>query len=132
MRETREKTGREVKEKSSAKGKGHKQQLEAVLKQLSHEEAKHLKRVARLQRIRELAEAKGNIATIERIDKLMGKEQNRYERKTRRMLEREQRILALTEQALEQAKKSEAKGKDKAAKDKSPEDKEKDDDAEKD
>jgi len=70
-----------------AGGKAHAQQSKALQKQLQHEEQKHLQRVARMERIRELAVKKGDDKTVERIDLLMQKEQTRYERKQKTMLE---------------------------------------------
>jgi hypothetical protein len=63
------------------KGRGHEQQLLALQKQLQHEQAKHMERRARLTRIRELAMHKGDAEVVARVDKLMAKEQQVYERK---------------------------------------------------
>ena len=68
-------------EKGKAKGKGHQQQLQALDKQLRHEQAKHMERQARLARIRELAVQKGDAETIARVDKLIAKEQQVHGRK---------------------------------------------------
>ena len=99
-------------EKDTGKGKWHQQQLQAVEKQMLHEEAKHLWRVARLKRIRELAE--GDTKTTARVDKLLEKEQKRYDRKRQRMQERKQKILLLAEKSLsEEAQEAVKKGADK-------------------
>jgi len=85
----------EAVEKDVGKGKGHQQQLKALETQLVHEEAKHRRRVARLHRIRELAIGENDTKTIERVEKLIEKEQQRYVRKQQRMQERRQKILPL-------------------------------------
>jgi hypothetical protein len=58
-----------------------------------HDEGKHLKNVARLKRIRELAVAKGDTKTVERVDKLLAKAQQINGDKRKRMQERKQKIL---------------------------------------
>ena len=68
-------------DEQKAKGKGHQKQLAAVESKLQREQAKHLNRTARLNRLRELAEEKGDPKILERVDKLIAKEQQRYERK---------------------------------------------------
>ena len=82
----------EAQEKAAAKGKGHQQQLTAVDKQLRHEQAKHMRRAARLARLRELANAKGDAETVARINKLTQREQQRYERKLGQTERRRQEI----------------------------------------
>ena len=101
-------------EKDSAKGNGHQQQLKALEEQTAHEETKHRERVARLERIRELAEEEGNTKTVERVNKLLGKEQQRYERKQQRMEKRKQKILQIAEAVCEDEQESVEKGKGKA------------------
>ncbi|MHC4211962.1 MAG: hypothetical protein ACYSWP_01190 [Planctomycetota bacterium] len=56
--------------KGKALGKEHQQQLAALKRQVIHEEQKHLKRSARLARIRLLAVEAGNTKMIGRIDNL--------------------------------------------------------------
>jgi len=63
------------------KGKGREQQAKAFQKQQQHEQAKHMERVARLNRIRELAIKKGDTEMVARVDKLIAKEQEVYGRK---------------------------------------------------
>ncbi len=63
------------------KGKGQAQQAQALQKQVQQEQAKHMERLARLNRIRELAEKKGDKDTVARVDKLIAKEQEVYNRK---------------------------------------------------
>jgi len=81
----RERAGQDVNQPAGKLGKGrdYQQQLDALKTQMVHEEAKHLKRIARLKRIRELAV--GEASTIARVDKLMQKEQLRYDRKQQHM-----------------------------------------------
>jgi len=62
-------------------GKDITQQLETVQKQIAHENAKHLRRLARMKRIRELALEEGNKDIVKRVDMLRQKEQRRYEHK---------------------------------------------------
>lgn len=87
-------------EKQVGRGREHQQQLGAVRTQMTHEEAKHLRRQARLQRLRELAVEEGKTETIARIDKLIEKEQGRYGRKRQRMEKREEKVLQLAEESL--------------------------------
>ena len=68
-------------EKAKGKGKGHEQQAQAFQKQQRHELAKHMERQARLNRLREIAVKKGDAEMIARVDKLIAKEQEVYNRK---------------------------------------------------
>ena len=81
----RERAGQDVNQPSGklGKDKDYQQRLKALQTQMAHEEAKHLRRIARLKRIRELAV--GEASTIGRVDKLMQKEQLRYDRKQQHM-----------------------------------------------
>jgi hypothetical protein len=63
------------------KGKGPGQQAQALQRQVRQEQAKHMERLARLNRIRELAQKKGDKDMIARVDKLLLKEQEVYNRK---------------------------------------------------
>jgi hypothetical protein len=74
-------------------GKRHVQQLEAVSKQIVHENAKHRERLAKLNRIRELAQESGDAKTVERVDKLIEKQKERYDVKSERMQTRRKKIL---------------------------------------
>lgn len=67
------------------KGKGRDQQAQSLQKQLQHEQAKHMERVARLNRIRELALKKGDTEMVARVDKLIAKENEVYTRKQGKM-----------------------------------------------
>jgi len=67
--------------KGQGKGKGQEKQSEALQKQLQHEQAKHLERQARLNRIRELAVKKGDAEMVARVDKLIAQEKQVYDRK---------------------------------------------------
>lgn len=81
------------KENVTAKGKEHQQQINALNKQMVHDEGKHLKNIARLKRIRELAAAKGDTETVERVDKLLAKAEQINVDKRKRMLERKRMIM---------------------------------------
>lgn len=96
----------------NAKGKEHKQQSEAVKKQLKHEEEKHHERVARLERMRQLAEKEGDTKKVERIDKLIGKEQQRYESKLQKTVSNQDRIESKTEGSEDKVHKGEGKDED--------------------
>ena len=77
------------------KDKDYQQRLETLQTQMAHEEAKHLRRIARLKRIRELAV--GEASTIARVDKLMQKEQLRYDRKQQQMRVRMRMLTRMQE-----------------------------------
>jgi hypothetical protein len=77
------KTTKETAEKG--KGKGQEQQALALQKQLQHEQAKHMERMARLNRIRELAVQKGDAEAIARVDKLIAQEKEVFTRKQQRI-----------------------------------------------
>jgi len=79
------KAATEAAETAKGKGKGAEQQAKAFQKQLQHEQAKHMERVARLNRIRELAVKKGDNETVARVDKLIAKEQEVFGRKQVRL-----------------------------------------------
>ncbi|MHC4759528.1 MAG: hypothetical protein ACYTE8_12805, partial [Planctomycetota bacterium] len=81
--------------KVKAGGKGHQQQLVALDRQVVREQQKHLKRKARLDRIRQLAVESGDEKSLARVDKLVGGEQTRYDRKTGRMEQRRAQIMQL-------------------------------------
>jgi hypothetical protein len=80
-REQRNKERRE----SRLSGGNHQQRLEAFEKQLAQEEQKHLKRRARLKRIRELAVQQNAEETLARVDRLIEKEKKRYDSKRNRV-----------------------------------------------
>ena len=67
------------------KGKAGQQQLQSMQKQMQHDQAKHLERQARLARIRELAVKKGDTEMVARVDKLIQKQQDVYNRKMQHM-----------------------------------------------
>lgn len=73
--------------KDKVKGKDKQQQLKAVKKQIAHETDKHMTRAARFERLRELAQ--GDKKTLERINKLAEREQQRFDTKTQRLQQRE-------------------------------------------
>ena len=71
----------------------HKQQLKAVEQQLAKELAKHRERVAKLTRIRELAQQQGDTETVGKVDKLLEQDRQRYEAKAQRMERRKNAII---------------------------------------
>ncbi len=68
------------------------QTLEKLKTQLAQEDKKHLKRLAKLNRIKVLATESNSQKTLARVDKLIAKEQRRSSNKRRRLQER-QRML---------------------------------------
>ncbi|MFC1739818.1 hypothetical protein ACFL1G_12340, partial [Planctomycetota bacterium] len=91
--------GEEAQIKAGAKGKQHAQQLIAVDKQIRQGNAKHQDRLARFERIMQLATEQGKTETLDRVRKLSEKEQNRYEQKLQRLEQRRERILQTSEEA---------------------------------
>jgi hypothetical protein len=81
--------------KGKALGKDHQMQLAALKRQGIHEQQKHLKRSARLGRIRLLAVEAGNARMIARIDKLILREQGRYVSKSGRMDKKKNVIMGI-------------------------------------
>ncbi len=63
------------------KGKGQEKQAQSLQKQQQHEQAKHMERVAKLNRLKELAVKKGDTEMAARVDKLIAKENEVYTRK---------------------------------------------------
>ncbi len=86
-------------EKGKAKGKFHQQQQAAFQKQMLHEGQKHLKRAARLARMRVLALKQGDAKKVGRIEKLIAREQQRYGQKSQRMLGREGKVEIKAEES---------------------------------
>jgi len=115
VREAQQKGKDKTIRKETAVGRGHQRQLRAIDRQINGEEAKHRSRVARLNRIRQLALEDSKTETVQRVDKLLEKEQKRYESKSQNMMERKQKALQLgereagkeTKEAQEAAKKVE-------------------------
>jgi hypothetical protein len=68
----------------AAKGRDHQKQLKQLQQQLSSEEQKHLERMAKMQRIKELATQANSQATLARVEKLIKREQMRHGRKHQR------------------------------------------------
>ena len=66
---------------AQTKGKAQEQQMRAFEKQIQQNTAQHMKREAQLARLRELAVQKGDTERIARIDKLIAKEKQLYDRK---------------------------------------------------
>lgn len=80
-------------EDKTGKGINHQQQLQSLQKQLAHEQAKYMRRRARLERIKQLATEAGKTEILERVNKLLKKEQQRYNRKHKKMLQAQQEIM---------------------------------------
>ncbi len=78
----RGRSDRETPEKLKAQGA---QQTESLKKQLQESNAKHMERLAKLNRIREIAVKENNKDMIARVDKLIAKENEVYGRKQSRM-----------------------------------------------
>jgi len=83
----RSRGGRDINQPGAqlVKGKDHQQRLEALRKQMDREQDKHLKRIARLKRIRELAVEEDSKQTVTRVDNIVRKELRRYNSKRERM-----------------------------------------------
>lgn len=60
----------------------------ALTRRIVHEEEKHEKRQAKLERIRKLGEETGDEKILARANKLIKKEQGRYDKKMQRLLEK--------------------------------------------
>jgi len=88
-----------VDDETSGKGKGHKQQLRALEKQIRQNEIKHRRRMARLKRIRRLAAGVDDNEIVKRIDLLLEKERYRYERKHNKINKKRERALQLSEES---------------------------------
>ncbi len=86
-------------------GEMHKQQLKMLEQQTSQELAKHRERVAKLTRIRDLAQQQGDTKTVERVDKLLEQDKNRYEAMTKRMERRKNTIIEFQKKATEEKQK---------------------------
>jgi len=86
-------------EKTPGHGQLHQQQLQSLQTQLIHEQAKHNSRLARLNRIRLLAAETADTKTVERVDKLLQMENQRFSREQQLMQERQQKVLQLGEKS---------------------------------
>ena len=86
--------GRKIKERLAAdKGKGIDEQLKRLQTKISQEQAKHMRRSARLKRIRQLASEEGRTDIINRVDKLQRREIGRYAKKREILTARERRLM---------------------------------------
>jgi hypothetical protein len=85
-------------EKPAVVSAEHQQQLEMIEQQISHEEAKHRDRLARLNRIRELAQQQGDTEKVARVDNLFPEEQRRYDMKMNIMDRGKKTIIELSQQ----------------------------------
>ena len=77
-RDVAEDAGEKAKKEMHAAGKGR---MGAVERQMVHEQEKHKNRVARLTRIKELAQQEGDAKAVARVDKLMADESKRHAKK---------------------------------------------------
>jgi hypothetical protein len=75
-----------------SKGESVKHQLEMVQKKVAQEQVKHMRRLARLDRIRQLAAEEGRTDIVKRVDELRRKEQQRYGKKQGILKGRESRL----------------------------------------
>jgi len=94
-----------LRQKPAAAGELHKQQLMEIEQQMKQEQAKYRERLAKLSRIRKLAQQQGDTAIVDRVDKLIEKDRQRYEVKTQRMERRKNAITAFLEKAAADANK---------------------------
>lgn len=88
------------------------QQVDATLKQMEQEESKHRTRVARIERILALLSEKGDAKGAERAEKLLGKENMRYEKKMTKMRSKNAKAA---QKFSERMSKVDQKGKEKMA-----------------
>jgi hypothetical protein len=70
------------------KGPVQRRQVDALRKRITQQEAKHLRRTARLKRIRQLAQAKNAADIVGRVDDLLNKEKMRHGRVLRQLRQR--------------------------------------------
>jgi hypothetical protein len=70
------------------KGPAQRRQVDALRKRITRQEAKHLRRTARLKRIRQLAKAKNAAEIVGRVDDLLNKEKMRHDRVFRQLRQR--------------------------------------------
>ena len=88
QRQKRQRRSREKLQQMREKGQNDKQETKALTGPAVKESGKHQRRLARLKRIRELAVESGNEKTVERVDKLLEKENQRFSRKMRKINEK--------------------------------------------
>ncbi|MHC4646208.1 MAG: hypothetical protein ACYTBJ_11950 [Planctomycetota bacterium] len=84
----------------SEKARNQQQQLQSLTKQLAQEDKKHLKRQARLDRIRELAAKENSEETLTRVDRLIEKEKSRHDSRRQRI----QRHMKMIKRMLDKQK----------------------------
>jgi hypothetical protein len=83
--------------KTPAKDAQRQQPSTTIEQQITQEEAKHRDRLARLTRIRELAEQQGNTELVAKTDKLLEEENQLYIAKIQRMSHRRNRVIGFTD-----------------------------------
>jgi hypothetical protein len=88
-----------------ARGPQLRQRMTAIEQQITNEEAKHCERIARLGRIRELAQQQGDAEMVTKTDKVLEEEKQRYEMITQRMEQRKERVTDALNKAAQDANK---------------------------
>ena len=91
-----------------ARGPQLQQRMTAIEQQITNEEAKHRERIARLGRIRELAQQQGDAEMVSKTDKVLEEEKQRYEMITQRMEQRKERVTDALNKAAQDANKKPA------------------------
>ena len=86
-------------ENAATKGPQPEQQMSAMGEISNQVEAKHRDRIARLNRIRELAQQQGDTETVARANKLLEKETKLYDAKTQRIEHRKEMIVESSNKA---------------------------------
>jgi len=102
--------------------KGSNTQIEAIDKLFTQEKDKHAERIAKLNRIKELAAGKDDAQKNQKIDQLIEKEQKRFEIRTQRIEMKRQRVTAASAAKSEKLEKAKDKSDDKEDKEQEKED----------
>jgi len=89
-------------------GTARQQQPADVNQRIAQGQAKHLERLARLNRVRELAQQQNNTDTVARADKLLNEENRLYEAKMQRMTAFKNRMAEHSKRTARQAGAAEA------------------------
>ena len=91
----------DVKAAKGSKSKGKQKKFANLRKQAAKFQAIHDRRVARLSRIRELATEKGDQKTIERVDRLLNKEDEKYAKREQRVERKMQALESEVDAAID-------------------------------
>lgn len=110
-----EKVGKKAKaekDSSATKARPDKQAdaVERAARKMEAEETKHRERVARLERIGDLLSEKGNDQAVQSLKKVLGKENQRYERAMARLRKQNQKAADRFERKMERVRRREKKG----------------------